>query len=306
MVFFREWEEAVHTGTLIEITEDEFLIERFDAAPANPGFICVSNNGNVSAMSQKGVVSLYPAGDLTAFMERPNQYSDYARRAASHDNSIIVRSHVTEDDQYVIECTDWSGNILWQAPLNGRRLTSLQVSPSGEYVLAPGMNGLTCYSGIDGRILWETAEGLLCDYPAISPNGRFWLLTPDEVSHCYMFSGLLDNLIYPETLDASEYISERYYNPGSLWINNSGYSISTLHKLGNGDELRMLFSSHEHVIMWVSHIIDMHSNHRFGSWYVHDMDPVFGGFIARIAENGERICYSDFQSIKVLRFEEVN
>jgi hypothetical protein len=304
--FYREWEEAVHTGILIEITENEFLIDQFDADPANPGFICLANNGQVSAMSGLGIVSLYPAGDLAAFMERPYQYSDYARRAASHDNSIIVRSHVTEDDQYVIECTDWSGNRLWQTPLLEHHLISLCVSLSGEYVLAPRMNGITCYSGIDGSILWEAADGLMCRESQISPNEEYWIVDPVEIEHNYLCCGILENISNPNSLTISEFRSSELENPVSMSINNTGYSIIMLHNINDSSQLRLLLIDRNHNCIYSSSEFDLHNSLNFRFSEALNIAPYFENFISVISNDGMRICYSDFQSIKVLRFEEVN
>jgi len=306
---FREWEERYYNGILLEITEDEIATEYFDPSPGGFGYFrYVSNEGSVAGSNELGVISLIPQGDVDGFLARVFGTIAWQRRGCSYDNSLIALGNVGNDrGERVIKGFDWSGNQLWDAPIGDRNLTSLRVSPSGEYVLAPARNGgVVCYSGEDGSRLWETAEGLLCDFPQISPNGNYWIMAPDEIDHYYFYFGKVDEHNNLDNLSVCEFLPGTMH-PVCLNVNDLGYSLVWIGD-PDSDITRTLFLTPDQNPLWVSNEFSLYYESINYEFTVHaqHVDHYFKSTISAISENGDRICYTDYQTIRVIRFDEVN
>jgi hypothetical protein len=165
---------------------------------------------------------------------------------------------------------------------------------------------MVCYSGGDGSKFWEIAEGLVCSYPQISPNGEHWIIAPAEIGHSYFYSGSLNKNIDDGLISASEIISSTFERAVCLNVSNHGQSLFWTYSSDNDREQRLLYLNHNHIIQWISGIIDSSPlNLRFSFFNAKNTSDYFRGTIAAISEDGSRICYTDYQSIKVLHFEEV-
>lgn len=306
---YYERELKAYTGFRIEITEDGFLADQFDPKPGGYGYYYyLSDDGRITGSNERGVIGLYPQGDVEEFLTREPAPIMWQRQGCSYDGSLIVLGNVPiENGVNAIQGYDWSGNLLWETSIGDRNLTGLRVSPSGEYILAPARNGgLVCYSGEDGSRLWETANGLMCDYPQIPPDGKLWIMSPDQIGHCYFYSGNLENIYNPGLISDVEMISNTMENPICLNINNRGFSLFWIQFKENTRLFRMMFMNLDRSILWASRKFDtLTQNRRFSFQFANNTADYFRCVITAISEDGSRICYTDYNSIKVLRFEEV-
>ncbi|MBD3277708.1 MAG: hypothetical protein GF388_05360 [Candidatus Aegiribacteria sp.] len=300
-------EIKAYKGFLLEITEDEIISEYFDPSPGGYGYFrYVSNEGRVAGSNERGVISLHPQGDVDGFLARDFGTILWQRRGCSYDNSLIALGNVGNDrGERVVKGFDWSGNQLWDSSIGDRNLTSLRVSPSGKYVLAPARNGgVVCYSGEDGSRLWETAENLLCSFPQISPNGNYWIMAPDEIDHYYFYFGEVDERGNLDNLSIYEFLPG-IMHPVCLNVNDLGYSLICSY-YPNLELYRTLCLNEDHVLSWSSNLYNLDRDSiSFKFIHAQHVDHHFASTIAGISESGNRICYTDYQSIKVLRFEEV-
>ena len=309
--FGPEITERIWWGHRLEITDEGIKSEPFNPRPGNLNYMrYMSDDGRIAASNSRGVISLYPREDTEEFLSRPACNDMWRRRACSYDSSIITLGNLPNDNgQRVIECYDWSGNFLWETPIGDRNLTSLRISPSGEYVLAPARNGgVVCYSGQDGSELWSTCEGLMCDFPQISPDGMFWVMSPDAFGHCYFYNGTLDDTDNSGLISVSEIISNSAGNPVCLSVNNSGYTLLWIQDKDNSHRVTLVYIDPNNDIVWKYNPINTGSSNQEFCFPAHmfNTTPYFGQTIAAISQDGSWICYTDYHSIKVLLFRDVD
>lgn len=304
-----DWELKAYKGFRIEITEESILSEQFNS---NPGeyfyFYYISDEGMIAGSNAIGVVGLYPQGDVDEFLSRDYSTQMWNRQGCSYDGSLIVLGNIPIGDGTIgIQGYDWSGNLLWETSIGDRVLTGgLRASPFGEYVLAPARDGFACYSGNNGRKLWETANGLRCSIPQVSQDGSYWIMSPDEIGHFYFYSGLLNSSGDTETISASEILSRSMHNPACLNVSNQGNSLLWIQNNQNAKLLRMVYLNSDKNVVWISNSVNtLASLQRFRFRSAVNTATLFRCAIAAISGDGSRICYTDYESIKVLRFEEV-
>ena len=302
-----EREERVYQGIRIEITENDILSEYYDPRPGGVAYYYyLSDGGRITGSNERGVIALFPQGDIEEFLSRAPKSIMWQRRGCSYNETLIaIGNTVISDGSRGIQSYDWSGNLLWETPIGDRNLTGLRVSPSGEYVLAPARNGgVVCYSGEDGSRLWETAEGLLCDFPQISPTENIWVMAPDEIGHYYFYSGTLNDHYTLDQLSIYE-LQPGSMHPVCLNVNNLGCSLTWL-SVPHSDLTRTLLLSPDQKPFYISETYDVGFNAlSFKFTHAQSADYYFKSTISAISEDGSRISYTDYQTIKVLRFEEV-
>lgn len=303
-----DWELKAYKGFRIEITEESILSEQFNS---NPGeyfyFYYISNEGMIAGSNAIGVVSLYPQGDIDEFLSRDYITQMWNREGCSYDGSLIVLGNIPIGDGTIgIQGYDWSGNLLWETSIGDMVLTEgLNVSPSGEYVLAPTRNnGIICFSGANGQKLWETGDSRHCSSIQVSPDGNKWV---GSLPAMYFYTGNIGNSSETTSINAFDIVSTTMNTPVCLSVSSCGNSLLWMHDTQNAKLLRMILCKSDQSIVWASGEIDILTpNMRFR--FHRALNPAaiyFGSSIAATSEDGSRICYTDYESIKVLRFEEV-
>jgi len=196
---------------------------------------------------------------------------------------------------------DRNGTLLWRHEWDYEQDGGIPcdplVSADGSSVLLATIQGLKCYSGFTGELLWEQFETQM-NAPVPSVKGTGWA---SHIVH--------RGLAFGSDIQTRESINEMYY-PAENWdhgvpvavaANGSSLSISVLFQSHN--LRKVIYTNSSGVILWVSSPFSVASSplniHSANNNYERDL----GSGAYSIQSDGKRFIYSDYNQIQILRVE---
>ncbi|MCK5787356.1 MAG: hypothetical protein KAH54_12465 [Candidatus Sabulitectum sp.] len=259
------------------------------------GMQYVNDDGSIYRWDYTAVNLLeYYDPDLNLVFSREINIGWFTRYAHASGGSTILLAIPN-----LLTVYDKNGTLLWEKELEVDLPCDPLISADGSVVLLATSYGLECYEGFTGELLWEEYEtGTLAPVPAVS--GRAWAVL---LRGRGLVSG--SDAISRESIIDMRYPAETWGHGVPSAVADNGITLSRAGSLPpeyqNGNLTKMIYSSSEGVIIWISSLFSVASSplNIAGSNNT-EVELRLG---SSIQLSGERFAYSDYSTVRIMRVE---